>query len=426
MALSDVKLRGLRASGKHSDGGGLYLEVTQAGGRYWRVKYRHAGKEKRLALGVYPAVPLKLARERRDAARLVMQHGGDPAALWQRAEGVRPGARDFTAVWLDAAQHLAAGRDPVEAWRAQQLASEKEAAHTFESVAREWLQHRKGSWSARTHDMTLASFKTHVFPRIGMRPLAQLRPRDLVEVAQRVEASGAGEAALRVMQRMKAVFRHAAIHERLPVNPMADMRPGELLKPREVRHRASVTEAQLPQLLRAMVGYDGHPTVKAALWLLLFTVVRPGELRAAQWAEFDLQRAAWRIPAAHMKMKAEHLVPLSRQAVEGLRLQHKATGGAGLVFPSPWYPEKPISDGTLNSALARMGFKGMHTAHGFRSLFTTVANEHGHDKDAIERQLAHIEQNEVRAAYHRGQYLQQRATLMQWWADYVDAKGAAG
>lgn len=390
MKLTDAKLRTLTKPGKHFDGGGLYLEVTAAGRRYWRMKYRFGGKEKRLAFGVYPDVGLKAARDRRTEAR----------------------------AWLDA------GTDPMQAKREAVQLSEQERAATFEAVAGEWLSHQAGKWQPGTLAMIRASLEADVFPKLGARPMAQLRPREVAAVVKAIEARGAGETAGRVLQRVRAVFRYAVVHERIEVNPMLDLRPGELLKPRQPKHRAAIPDKQLPAFLAALQAYDGDPTTKAALRLLMLTAVRPGELRGARWDEIDTEAATWRVPAERMKMKREHLVPLSRQALEVLEAQRVISGGGPLVFPSPFYPGKQLSENTLNSALARMGYKGEHSAHGFRALFSTVANECGHDPDIIERQLAHAERNEVRAAYHRAVYLKGRAELLQWWADYLDGRRA--
>jgi integrase len=386
--LSDAKLRTLTTPGKHFDGGGLYLEVTPGGGRYWRLKYRHGGKEKRLAFGVYPEVSLKTARERRTEARAMLDRGDDPAAVKRRA----------------------------------QAKAEREALATFEAVAREWLGHQSAGWADRTLNAIRTSLEAEVFPKIGARPMAHVRPRDVMPIVKSIEARGAGETAGRVLARIKAVFRYAVVHERIESNPMLDLKPSELLKPRQAKHRAAMADKELPAFLAILDAYEGDVTTLAALRLLMLTAVRPGELRGARWEEIDTEAAVWRIPADRMKMKAPHLVPLSRQALEVLAAQRRLSGTRELVFPSPYYPGKTLSENTLNSALARMGYKGVHTAHGFRSLFSTVANECGHDPDVIERQLAHVERNEVRAAYHRAEYLTHRADLMQWWADYLDGR----
>jgi integrase len=388
MNLNDAKLRNLTTPAKHFDGGGLYLEVTPAGGRYWRLKYRHGGKEKRLAFGAYPEVGLKLARECRAEARALIEVGADPMAV-----------RRATAAQAD-----------------------KEANTTFEAVAREWPGHQSAKWAEKTLGLIRASLEADVFPVIEAQPMAQLRPREVVAIVKAIEARGAGETAGRVLQRVRSVFRYAVVHERIDSNPMLDLKPGELLKPRQVKHRAAIDDKDLPAFLAALDAYDGDPTTIAALRLLMLTAVRPCELRGARGAEIDTGAAEWRIPGERMKMKAPHVVPLSRQAVQLIEGMRRLSGAGDLVFPSPFYPGQLLSENTLNSALARMGYIGEHTAHGLRALFSTVANETGHNPDVIERQLAHAERNEIRAAYHRSTDMKDRATLMQWWADYLDGR----
>ncbi len=393
MKLTDAKLRNLSTPGKHFDGAGLYLEITTAGGRYWRMKYRHGGKEKRLALGVYPAVGLRDARDKATDAKRLMQDGQDPGAL-RKAEKVR-GAL--------------------------------ESVNTLEAVTNAWLSHQTDRWEAQTEGAIRASLVANVFPALGDRALASIKPSEVMACIKVIEARGAGELASRVLQRIKSIYRWAVTHERIEVNPMVDLVPGEILKPREVTHRLMLPEAEIANFYRKLDTYDGDPTTVHALRLLMLTVTRPGELRGARWAEFDLAAALWTIPAERMKMRSEHKVPLPMQALEVLRSIQPLTGDSELVFPSPSYRSKPLSENTLNSAMARMGYKGIATAHGFRALFSTVANENDKDADVIERQLAHIERNKVRAAYHRSAYTAERAKLMQWWADYLDTKrkGAA-
>lgn len=390
MKLTDTKLRSLTEPGRYFDGAGLYLELTPAGGRYWRVKYRHGGKEKRLALGVYPAVSLKQARDKLAAARKSMQAGADPGELRKAAKAK--------------AVH--------------------EAANSLEAVARDWLAHQAGKWAPVTLDRVRASLETYIFPKLGARPMASIKAREVRDAVQKVEALGAADQAGRVLQRVKAAYRYAVTHERIESNPMLDLVPAEVLKPRHVQHRPALADRDLPAFLAKLAAYEGDPHTVHALRLLMLTAVRPGEVRGARWAEFDLDAAQWRIPAERMKMRHEHLVPLSSQAVEVLRTMETLSGGRDLVFPSPFYPKKPLSENTFNSAMARMGYKGSATAHGFRALFSTVANECGGNPDVIERQLAHAERNEVRAAYHRSTYLQDRAQLLQWWADYLDGRKA--
>ena len=254
--------------------------------------------------------------------------------------------------------------------------------------------------------------------------MASIKPGEVREAIVKIEKRGAADQAGRVLQRVKAVYRWAVIHERIPGNPMLDLVLSEILKPREVKHRPAMPDKELPEFLRKLDAYEGDPHTVHALRMLILTATRSKELRGAPWAEFDLDAAMWVIPAERMKERAEHRVPLSRQAVEVLRSMQPLSGGRELVFPSPVYPSKPLSENTFNSALARMGYKNTATAHGFRALFSTVANECGWNPDVIERQLAHKEQNEVRAAYHRSTYMKERERLMQWWADYLDGRKA--
>ena len=388
MKLTDAKLRTLTATGKHFDGGGLYLELTKAGGRYWRMKYRHGGKEKLLALGVYPGVTLKAARELASEARKAMQAGADPG----------------------------------------QMRKDSKAKATFESdntlgaVANEWLNHQSARWAAVTLDRIRASLEADIFPTLGARPIANIKPGEVMTAVKKIEARGAADQAGRVLQRVKSIYRWAVIHERIESNPMLDLVPSEILKPRQVNHRPALADRDLPVYLAKLAAYEGDVHTVQALRLLLLTATRPGEVRGAVWSEFDLDAALWIIPAERMKMRQEHRVPLALQAVAVLRTMQTLSGDRLLVFPSPFYPSKSLSENTFNSAIARMGFKGYATAHGFRALFSTVANERGHDADVIERQLAHIERNKVRAAYHRAEYLAERATLLQWWADYIDGR----
>lgn len=390
MKLTDAKLRTLTEPGKHFDGGGLYLELTKAGGRYWRMKYRHGGKEKRLAFGVYPAVGLKDARALAAAAREVLQAGDDPGQ--QR--------------------------------KADKAKAAHESANTLQAVAADWMKHQASRWEAETAGRIRASLEADVFPTLGARAMAGIKPGEVMAAVKKIEARGAGDQAGRVLQRVKAIYRWAVTHERIEANPMLDLVPAEILKPREVQHRAALAPAELPAFLAKLDSYQGDPHTVQALRMVMLTATRPGEVRGARWAEFDLAAGLWVIPAERMKMRTEHRVPLSRQALEVLESMQPLSGHRELVFPSPTYPSKPLSENTFNSAMARMGYKYSATAHGFRALFSTVANECGWNPDVIERQLAHMERNKIRAAYHRSTYMDERSRLMQWWADYLDGRKA--
>jgi len=396
MPLTDSKLRTLDKPGKHFDGGGLYLEVTNAGGRYWRLKYRFGGKEKRLAFGVYPEVSLKDARTRRDEARRILDNGADPGAVK----------------------------------REQKERTKADAVNTFKAIALEWIPYaashaRARAWTEDHRARTLANLEADVFPYIGERPIASITDDDVKAVIAKLNKRGVAELASRTYQRIGAIFKFAISEKKcITVNPMLNLERGKVVITHEVTPRAALPEKELPAFLGKLAAFEGDPSTKHGLRLLMLTAVRPGGLRGARWDEFDEAAALWRIPAGRMKMRREHVVPLSRQALDALALLKPIARADGLVLPSPYYPNKSISENTFNSALARMGYKGMATAHGFRALFSTIANEAHWNPDAIERQLAHMEGNKIRAAYHRATYTDERKSLMQWWADYLDAQAS--
>ena len=390
MALSDTAIRNAKPGAKpvrRFDGGGLYLEVAPSGGKWWRLKYRHDNKEKRLSLGTYPDVGLKAARERRDAARKQIAEGIDPSAARQETKH----------------------------------AKQRDALSTVEAVSRAWLAHRASGWTPGTLEAITASLENHVFPALGARPIREIAARDIKQVVQAIDKQGSGETAGRVFQRLRSIYRYALSEDLVEADPTYPLKPAEIFKPRDVSHRLALAEGDMPALFGKLDAYEGDPSTKAALELLILTAVRPGELRGARWKEIDDSRSLWRIPAERMKMGAEHLVPLSTQALTVLGSMRSVSGGHDLVFPSPFYPGKSLSDGTLNSALARLGYKGIATAHGFRTLFSTCANEAGWNSDVIEKQLSHEERNDVRGAYNRAQWFPERAKLMQWWADRLEA-----
>ena len=324
MKLTDAQVRNLTVPGKHADGNGFYLELTKTGGRYWRMKYRFGGKEKRLAFGVYPGVSLKDARELASSARKLLKSGGDPG----------------------------------EVRKAEKIKAVHESVNTLEAVARDWLKHQAARWDVETAGRIRASLETDILKTLGARPLAFIKPGEIMAAVKKIEARGASEQAIRVLQRVKAIYRWAVTHERIDTNPMLDLVPSEILKPRQVQHRAAMDDKELPVFLPKLGAYDGDPHTRNALWLLILTATRPGETRGARWAEFDLDAALWIIPPERMKMRTEHRVPLSRQAVEVLRTMQGLSGERELVFPSPVYPSKSLSENTFNSALARMGLVG--------------------------------------------------------------------
>ena len=377
---------------KLTDEKGLFLLVHPNGSKYWRLKYRIAGKEKLLSIGVYPDMPLAGARSKRDEARKQISDGIDPSEAKQEAKRIAKVA----------------------------------AANSFEAIAREWLEHMKHKWSAGHHTYTTRRFEAYVFPEIGNAPISQITAPALLAVARKIERKGTIETAHKVMNTCGQVFRYAVASGRCERDPVSDLKGA--IKPRPApKHMNALNEKDLPDLLRKMGAYasdnGGELQTQYALQLLALTFVRTGELREATWTEFDLEKAEWRIPAERMKMKAPHVVPLSRQSIEVLEKLKALNGGYELVFPGV-RPAIPMSKNTVLFALYRMGYRGRMTGHGFRAVASTILNEMGFDADVIERQLAHAERNKVRAAYHRAEYLPERRKMMQQWADYLDSKKA--
>jgi len=371
---------------KFSDGLGMYLEIAPTGAKYWRMKYRFAGKEKRLALGVYPEVSLKEARRKRDDARKL----------------------------------LASGRDPGETRKAEKRARLLAAENSFEAVAREWYGKQVHTW-VKTHAKdVLRRLEVNIFPPLGYRPLAEIDAPELLATIRKIEARGAYDLAHRVLAVCGQVFRYGVATGRCSRDVTGDLRGA--LTPHKKKHQAAVRPEELPDLLRKIETYDkdtGDTLTRLALQLMAATFVRTSELIGAKWEEFDLDAAVWAIPPERMKMKTEHLVPLSRQALGILEEIKPIAGRSAFVFPGR-NRDKPISNNTMLFALYRMGYKGKMTGHGFRAVASTIMNESGFRPDVIERQLAHCERNEVRGAYNRAEYLPERRQLMQWWADYLD------
>ncbi|MGH8646460.1 MAG: tyrosine-type recombinase/integrase, partial [Gammaproteobacteria bacterium] len=360
------------------------LLVLPNGAKYFRLQYRFAGKQKLLALGVYPEVTLKEAREKRDAARKLLREGVDPGE-----------------------QRKAARRQAVA--RSQNY---------FEAVAQEWHEKRRGTWKPKHAIQVIRSLELEIFPDLGARPIAEITPMEVLQALRKVEARGALETAARVLQRVSAVFRYGIITWRCAYNPAADLK-GALKAPKFENYKA-LPASELPEFLYKLDVYDGHIQTKLALKLLLLTFVRTGELRAAEWSEFDLEAACWRIPAERMKMGDAHLVPLSCQAVTAIEQLRLLNGTGRFVFTNQHNHAKYMSENTMLFALYRMGYHSRATGHGFRTTASTVLNEMGFKPDVIERQLAHRSRDKVRAAYNKAEYLPERRQMMQHWADYLD------
>jgi len=386
--LSDIAVRNTKAKDKPvklHDTAGLYLLVNQAG-KYWRLDYRHSGKRKTLALGVYPVVGLRDARERRDEARRLLSAGVDPAAH-----------------------------------RKAQKSARIKAGETFEVIAREWHAKFSPGWSTSHSERIRDRFEADVFPWIGGRPISEITAPELLSVLRRIEARGALETARRVKQFCGLAFRYAiSTGRRTDPDPSLSLK-GAIPSPKP-RHFASITEPKrVGELMRAIEAYQGSFVTRCALRLAPLLFVRPGELRQAEWSEIDLDAAEWKIPPDKMKMKRLHVVPLSAQALAILEDLRNVTGCGRYVFPSERSDARPMSENTLLACLRRMGYgKDEMTPHGFRHMASTLLNEQGWNRDAIERQLAHDEKNAVRRAYNHAEHLPERRRMMQAWADYLD------
>ncbi|MBU0593838.1 MAG: integrase arm-type DNA-binding domain-containing protein [Gammaproteobacteria bacterium] len=397
MPLTDTAIRnakpGITPTGKVTDksykmgdSGGLYLEVSPNGGKWWRFKYRFDGKEKRLSLGVYPDVGLKKARDRRDEARKL----------------------------------LAQDTDPGETRKAVKAARADSAANSFEVIAREWWASHMATKAASHKDKVLRRFELYIFPWIGNKPVSEITAPQILEVIKRIEKLGILETAHRALQTCGQVFRYAVQKGRAVRDVTADLK-GALPQP-NIKHMATFTEPrQVAELLRALDGFSGSFTVQCALKIAPMLFVRPGELRQARWADIDLDAGEWRYVVS--KTKTDHIVPLPRQAVEILRELHPLSGHGEYVFHGGHSPLKPMSESAINAALKRMGYdtKTQITGHGFRAMARTMLHERmGIDPHIIEHQLAHKVPDALGKTYNRTKFIEQRKVMMQQWADYLD------
>lgn len=390
MPLTDTAIRSAKPREKPfklSDAGGLYLEVAPSGGKWWRLKFRFGGKEKRISLGVYPDVGLKDARERRDQARRLLANGVDPGAQ-------RKAARAAGAV---------------------------RAGNSFEAIATEWFAKQKPAWAASHASKILLRLENDVLPWLGPRPIAEITAPEILSVLRRIESRGAVESAHRVLQNINQIFRYAIATARAERNPAADL--AGALSAVAPKHLAAITDPKaIGGLLRAIEAYEGTFVTRSALSLAPHLFVRPGELRHAEWSEFDLDAAEWNIAASKMKMKMPHLVPLSDQALSILNDLRPLTGEGKFVFPSARSDKRPMSDNAILSALRRMGFaKEEMSGHGFRAMARTVLDEVlGFRPDFIEHQLAHAVRDPNGRAYNRTAHLAERRKMMQAWSNYLD------
>jgi integrase len=399
MALTDLAIKNAKPRPKPykmGDSLGLFLLVQPSGGKLWRLKYRIDGREKKLAVGIYPDIGLSEARRQRDMARELLTSGKDPATEKRRAK----------------------------------VRSQDNAGNTFNEICAEYVTKRKregakgwGPSTAKRCEYLL----TNLTAPIGGMPIGEIEPIDVLNAVRKIEAKGNLESARRTLQLASAIFRYAVATARLPSDPTRDLK-GALTAP-TVTHFGAITDAKAAgALMRAIDSYEGQGVTKWALRLAPHVFVRPGELRQAEWSEIDLDGALWTIPAHRMKMGKPHHVPLSRQSIAILKEINSITGPDGYVFPSIRTRSRPMSENTINASLRRLGYSSDEmTAHGFRSMASTLLNESGKfSSDAIERALAHGDSDKVRAAYHRGAHWQERVTMAQWWSDYLDGlrKGA--
>ena len=391
MPLTDTAIRVVKPAAKPfklADERSLYLLITPAGGKLWRMDYRFEDKRKTLALGSYPDVNLKQARDRRDEARRQLADGIDPMSKRQEAKATR----------------------------------RAESINNFEAVAREWYKKQSNRWSKSHSTDVLRRLEVNLFKPLGGRPIAKIDAPELLKAIEVIENRGAHELAHRVLQVAGQVFRYGIVTSRCSRDPSADLKGA--LTPVQKTHQAAVKPEEMGDLIQAINRYDqvGTLQTKLGLQLLCLAFVRTGELIGAVWDEIDWSNALWMIPAARMKMKTDHHVPLAKQTIALLEQVQAIAGESRYLFPGV-NPCKTMSNNTMLFALYRLGYKGKMTGHGFRAVASTILNEQGYRADVIERQLAHTERNAVRAAYNRAEYLPERRKMMQDWADYIESLG---
>lgn len=393
MKLTDIAVKNAVAKEKQYtlfDSEGLFLLVMPTGSKLWRWKYRVGGVERRISLGSYPKITLKAARTARDEHQAQLRKGVDPAAAKQAHKN-----------------------------------EERVNGETFALLAEEWFARYRHTWAENTAETIISRLRKDIFPFIGARAIREITAPELLTVIRRIEARGAIETARRDLQKCGQILRYAIATGRADRNVAADLQ-GAIAPPKK-RHFASIHEPnEIGALLRAIDGYQGSPITRCALKLAPLTFVRPGELRHAEWTEINLETAEWRIPAARMKMREKHIVPLSRQAIEVFHELHPLTGSGRYVFHGEISRERPMSENTVLAALRRLGYeKGEMTGHGFRSMASTILHEQGWPSDVVERQLAHGDRNKIRAAYNFAQHLDKRREMMQAWADFLDTLRAS-
>ncbi|EOU9514184.1 tyrosine-type recombinase/integrase [Cronobacter dublinensis] len=386
MPLNDMQIRRAKPEAKAytlGDGLGLSLLIEPNGSKSWRFRYRFAGKPKMISLGVYPTITLADARSRRDEARKL----------------------------------VAEGKNPSEVRKEQKLALQTESENAFEKIAREWHQMKSAKWSAGYASDIMEAFQNDIFPYVGIRPIGEIKPLELLNVLRKIEKRGALEKMRKVRQRCSEVFRYAIATGRAEFNPAADL--SSALEVHQSNHFPFLKADEIPDFLCALNSYTGSRLVQIATKLLMITGVRTIELRAATWSEFDLDNAIWEIPAERMKMRRPHLVPLSTQALDLFNELKMITGNYRYVFPGRNDPNKPMSEASINQVIKRIGFGGKVTGHGFRHSMSTILHEQDYESRWIELQLAHVDKNSVRGTYNHAQYILQRRLMLQWYSDFI-------
>lgn len=387
MSLTELSIKKLKPKDKIylvSDGGGLSLAVSPSGSKLWRLRYYYQGKEQIMALGKYPILTLSEARKKRDEAKLLLD----------------------------------SGKHPAREKKVQKLREAHEGQNTFEKIARLWLEKKKDNLNQKYATQCLARMEQHVFPKIGDLPIANITIPEVVTVVESMGKRGTIETAKRMKQIISQVFRYAAQRGLCTHNPAADLR--DILPSAEEKHHACIHPSELPELLEKIGGL-GENFTKYAIKLLMLTFVRTGELISAKWEEIDWQKEEWHIPKERMKMKRPHIVPLSKQTLSIFKELEKMTGSKDFIFHSPASKHNHISNGTVLMGLRRLGYKNKMTGHGFRTLASTILNEKSYPPDVIERQLAHEDEDKIRAAYNRAEYLLERKKMMQEYADWLDS-----
>ncbi|HGA9036599.1 TPA: tyrosine-type recombinase/integrase [Salmonella enterica subsp. enterica serovar Java] len=388
MQLTDLAIRRSKPKDKPytlNDGNGLSLLIEPNGSKGWRLRYRFAGKAKLMSLGTYPNVALADARMARDEAKKL----------------------------------IAGGIDPAEVRKAKKREIESRFGNTFEGIAREWYEKRFDRWSPSYAEEMIETFEKDVFPYIGNRPIAEIKPMELLAVLSVLNDRGATEKLRKVRQRCGEVFRYAVITGRAEYNPAPDL--VSAFAPHKKEHYAFLKADELPEFFRILNTYTGSMIVKLAMRLLILTGVRPGELRQAEWCEIDFDNRVWEVPKERMKMRRPHCVPLSEQALNILEQLKPMTGHYQYIFPGRIHHSKPMSEMAMNVLIRRIGYAGRVTGHGFRHTMSTILHEQGYNTAWIETQLAHVDKNSIRGTYNHAQYLDGRREMLQWYADYMDA-----